>query len=92
MASKCRSCGREIEWAYTESGRHIPVDPEPVVGGNITLDKSSRPFEAHIIKRGQDFTRELALWDGGDKEHRYISHFATCPDASYWRKSTSEED
>lgn len=28
--SQCRGCGREIIWLRMKSGKHMPVDPEPV--------------------------------------------------------------
>lgn len=35
--SRCRSCARSIHWAKTEKARAIPLDREPVAGGNIEL-------------------------------------------------------
>ncbi len=28
--SVCRTCGHEIDWTQDESGRFVPLDPEPV--------------------------------------------------------------
>lgn len=28
--SRCKNCGREIDWLCTAEGYYIPVDPEPV--------------------------------------------------------------
>lgn len=35
--SKCRSCGAEIKWLETESGKKIPVDAETVVDEGATI-------------------------------------------------------
>ena len=36
--SRCRSCGAEVVWSKTENDRNIPLDPEPVLGGNVILE------------------------------------------------------
>lgn len=33
----CRSCGAAIIWAKTINGKAIPLDAEPVAGGNVSL-------------------------------------------------------
>lgn len=68
--SRCRSCAAEIIWAHTEKGKRIPLDAEPVEGGNIEL----RDGIATIY--GQAIFGTEAL---------YVSHFATCPDAAEHR-------
>lgn len=90
--STCRSCGAPVIWALTEAGKRIPVDPEPMAGGNIVLsDKPFRPRpdgvgpavyipRAHILSQAEGMTRRPA------PEARQ-SHFATCPDAEAWRQS-----
>jgi hypothetical protein len=69
----CRSCGALIAWRSTLSGRRIPVDPEPVEGGNIHVLANGR-----IVVEGSD----TQVWSGAP---RYRSHFATCPQAGEWR-------
>lgn len=36
-ASRCTSCGAAIVWARTDTGRSMPLDPDPVEGGNVQL-------------------------------------------------------
>lgn len=36
--ANCRSCGAEIIWAKTLSGKAMPLDAEPVLGGRIRLE------------------------------------------------------
>lgn len=33
----CRSCHAPIIWAKTKTGKRIPLDPKPVIGGNLVL-------------------------------------------------------
>lgn len=72
--SRCRSCGAEVVWVQTPSGRHMTIDPEPVENGNVVKD-SDHPNRAHVLRNGENPTGA-----------RYVSHFATCPDASVWRR------
>ena len=71
----CRSCGSKIRWARTEiKGKRMPVDLEPVVGGNIIL--RPRPHQ-----------EPLAIYTKGEPTvKRFVSHFVTCRDARKWRK------
>jgi hypothetical protein len=79
----CRSCGAEIKWARTEkNGKPIPVDPEPVEGGNLELHADD---DGELVARalcGQEQTLP-----GMDLPDRYVSHFATCPNADQHRKA-----
>ena len=73
--SRCKSCTAEVFWARTASGKMIPIDADPVEGGNV-----------HIVTRRVDGTpatvrvasQEELAHPGYDT---YVSHFATCPDA-----------
>jgi hypothetical protein len=35
--SSCSSCHQRILWAKTSRGENIPLNPEPIVGGNLDL-------------------------------------------------------
>lgn len=74
--STCRSCGRPIRWARTTKAKRIPIDLAPVDDGNVTLSDDRDPI-ATVHPPGQ------APLDAGP---RYVSHFATCPDADRHRK------
>jgi hypothetical protein len=79
--SDCRSCGAAIRWAVTATGKRIPLDPEPVDGGNIVIDNSGPhgPIATVVGKATQP-----GLF--GDDSPRYVSHFATCPNADRHRR------
>lgn len=73
---ECRSCGAPVKWVLTRKGKRMPVDAEPVEGGNIMLeretDSSGTPLAAYVPS------------DPGVL--RYVSHFATCEFADRHRK------
>lgn len=76
-------CGAPIEWVVVEkSGKRMPIDPFPVDDGNIvkvgreTQDRT--PLVAYAPPKRQGSLIE--------DEPRYVSHFATCPEADQFRK------
>lgn len=80
MSARCRSCQAPVVWANTVNDRRMPVDAEPSPDGNIVLDDL-----------GDDRLTPLAIVvDPGEPmlgdPPRYMSHYATCPDAERWRK------
>ena len=72
-ASKCRSCGAAILWAYTPSLRRMPVDAEPVDDGTLALT----PYDGQL---------KVEVVGVHPSEPRYRAHFVTCPDAEGWRR------
>lgn len=77
---RCRSCGVLILWATTEAGKRMPVDAEPSLMGNLWLDYAgdgSDPVARPV-------TLENAHLE--ETETRFVSHFATCPEAGEWRR------
>jgi len=73
--SRCRSCDAPLRWELTESGKRIPLDPEPYEGND--------PRGLFAIRSGV----ALAVPpDAFPNEPVYRSHFATCPQGGLWRK------
>jgi len=71
----CRGCGRRIRWVImAESGRSAPVDPEPV-------DRRT-PTDLIVIRNG------VARVERVTRGH--LSHFATCPKASQFRRKGTQ--
>jgi len=35
--SVCKSCGAPVLWSKTTTGKAIPLNPVPIVGGNLEL-------------------------------------------------------
>ena len=46
--SACSSCKQRIIWAKTTTGKAIPLNPDPIVGGNLDLvDGVARVVQPH---------------------------------------------
>jgi hypothetical protein len=74
VTDRCRSCNAPIRWAQTEVGRAIPLDAEPVQGGNIELTTTTNRHGAVV--------QVARIVEGGE----WQSHFATCPNAAQHRR------
>jgi len=70
VGSRCKSCGAPIEWVQTIKGHNMPLDPEPVAGGNIELTVAGL---AYTVPPDPDVIRS-------------VSHFVTCPEAKSHRR------
>ena len=68
----CRSCSASIRWALTTKGRRIPLDPDPVPDGNLVLVDGV----AYSLPALATLRPELEV-----PAERFVSHFATCPQA-----------
>ncbi|MEV4197043.1 hypothetical protein [Micromonospora globbae] len=73
---QCRSCPAQIIWAVTERGKPMPVNAEPVPGGNVLLTERHGQLTAVVVPAHRAF---------GRKDLR-TSHFVDCPDAAKWRR------
>lgn len=81
VKAECRSCRRPVVWTTNViTGRRMPVDAEPLVGGNVVLITGNQDPEARVLKRDEQSVREAR------GEELYVSHFSTCPQAKEWRR------
>lgn len=67
-------CGAPILWAKTAEGKAMPVNVEPVDTGNVALLPTSPP-RATVLKASERY-----------EGPRFVSHFASCPDADLHRR------
>ena len=82
----CRSCGAPVLWVKTEARKAIPLDPEPVEGGNIIVSVGpGRQETAHTERAEETAARRACPIPEG--RTAFLSHFATCPDHKKWRKA-----
>lgn len=82
--SKCKSCGADIIWIRTASGKNMPCDSKKIYyKPNITYGKLNLVLPNGKVTRG-DFDLESDTFG-------YISHFATCPSAELHRKVQEKE-
>lgn len=70
--SECSSCGAPIRWAMTANGKPMPLDFEPVSNGNV------------VVRHGRAIIAGMTILE--PNELRYVSHFATCPNAASHRR------
>lgn len=77
VSGQCSSCGADVFWRTTPAGRSIPIDPEPVIGGNIELEGLNA---CRFLKRDEVYEHRTA------GVYVYRSHFASCPDAVQHRR------
>ena len=65
------------------TGKRMPLDPVPVPGGNVRLlpaEHLGAPPRSAVVGPAID------LFDDQDDGTRYVSHFATCPNADEHRR------
>lgn len=79
--NQCSKCGQPIRWALTATSKKMPLDFNPTADGNVRITgtyggddtcETLGPLELEIAR--------------GDGSVLYTSHFATCPDARYFRR------
>lgn len=85
----CRSCRARIIWAETVRGKLIPVDPDAVYNGNIFLYQRENKAPLAVMEGDRDTIKRLGISMFGN---RHISHFATCPQGTSWRKKKAGDD
>lgn len=80
--TRCRSCGKEIVWVITFSGKRMPVDAGAV---SFIADSGKEIF---VTSNGAVVHGTRIEGGSGRPDVRtgYISHFATCPNADQHRK------
>jgi hypothetical protein len=81
--STCRSCGARVTWLETAGGKKLIVDEDPAENGNIIAVGGM----AHVCRNAEAAKAALKETTGSEDGPRYISHFATCPDAGNWRRT-----
>jgi len=78
-AAECRGCSQSIVWARTDNDKSMPLDPLPVAGGNVKVTgvgRDDRGVHPRVRVLGKRESESLLDPPG---EHRYVTHFVTCP-------------
>lgn len=81
--ARCRSCDAPVLWAIVrKGGKRIPLDPDPVDNGNIAIigEREDQYGKSPLVEYRA--TDPLP----GMSEPKYVTHFATCPNAQQHRK------
>jgi hypothetical protein len=79
--ASCRSCNGAVIWTTNvQTGKRMPVNPTPRLGGNVVLTTGNDGPEARVLPPSEAKEREARGME------LYVSHFATCPNATSWRR------
>lgn len=71
------NCSAKIRWAVTEDGRRMPVDFAPDPAGNlIRVMVAAGDWRIRVLATGEQPEAGTMRW---------TSHYATCPDAGWFR-------
>lgn len=79
--TKCRKCGKDIEFIKLKSGKWNPVNPY------LRSIKRGEGKETLITMDGEIIKGVFTSMDDGADGVGYISHFATCSHAEEFRKA-----
>lgn len=80
MGATCRTCQKPIIWTRTTKGKLMPVDPEPVSGGNVVLTSGNDAPTSEVVgPKEAARRRDLGLL-------LHVSHFSTCASADEHRR------
>lgn len=71
---RCKKCGAAIFWATTPKGKKIPIDDGHAERGNVSIEVDLLGDPVAVI--------------GAPGSGPHVSHFATCPYASEFRRKT----
>jgi hypothetical protein len=71
VSARCNSCGAEITWVVTRSGRPMPCDAKPV---------QVQVWTGQLIDTVHGQTHEV------ETKTAFVSHFVTCPNAAQHRR------
>jgi hypothetical protein len=77
MSEVCRSCKQPIRWAVTAGGQYMPIDRDPVVDGNLRLERKPADLPRVVVVPPSDRV---------DDERLFVAHFRTCEHPDVWKK------
>ena len=84
--AKCKTCGAEIEWVKTPSGRNMPVNLD-----YTELDPAGHPHDAVVtdegrVVKGSRLSEDSTLFPTSGKVRGRMPHWATCSDPERHRR------
>lgn len=79
--STCKTCGGQIIWARTNTGKRMPLDAKPTPEGNL------------ILSTGELLPTVRTVGSAGHKpgQSLYRSHLFTCKQATAHRQKTPKK-
>ena len=89
--SRCKNCGREIDWLCTAEGHYIPVDPEPVFAIEGDGDEHFYTEEEGVLtgrpaRQEEVQTREEKI----NTPLGFVPHWRNCPCRGDFRRKKGE--
>lgn len=81
----CKGCGAPIVFVKLKSGKAIPCNPSPV----FIEDKAGREIIVTVDGRISNGRQEHVKCQNQSAVRGYVSHFATCPKSTTFRKRGS---
>ena len=75
--AKCKSCGAEIVWARTASGKRTPLDAKPVRVATLVEEPETGN---EIVEDGLYVIEEGVTG--------FVSHWGTCPTSAQHRRKS----
>jgi len=72
----CSGCGEPITWKYTESGKRMPLNPDPIAA----------PVAGSFRIEGERCLVAQPMFDPPGAQY-FLSHWATCPNSELFRRS-----
>jgi len=84
MYDNCKSCGAPIIWIKTLAGKAMPCNTEGVL---VVADPNAKEFLVSRTGRAGTCRRAGPEDNNEQREVRYTSHFATCPQAAKHRRT-----
>lgn len=88
----CKSCGAQVRWIKTETGRPAPVNIKPERRIIMPRSAGSEPKKCYVF---DERDRTWYLWNtypvttdtvGGIEVEAFVPHFDVCPHADAHRK------
>jgi hypothetical protein len=80
-ACKAPGCDELIRWLFSESGKRLPVDPDPHPDGTVVL----------VVVEGKTLARVLTGAQLPAQETAYRAHWTTCPGSDAMRAKKARE-
>lgn len=82
----CRSCHAAVIWAKTRAGKTMPLDHEPREDGNFFVSLPVDVSAPIVAVPVNEQSTEAAGYRRDPTRSRFVSHFATCPNADQHRR------
>ena len=90
-SSRCRWCGNGVLWLRHEvKGKLAPIDPHPVPGGNILVNRKDESYS--VVAKAELGLFDATVFNGPDATPTlHMNHWATCTSATARRLAKARQ-